>query len=561
MPVAIAARPLMEAPPQFLRPKKNRRPGPGASLHGALAIAAAISPASVPPGFEAMATRDGAHLQALARWRASLRVFADEVVGQPVRFSSGALPWPPVACLWVRGGAEEGPLAVVPRGDERGALPVPPGPLAARVASAMWALTGRRDPRGDPAAAAAEALLGAMLRRAQAARAPRAPPSEPPRPLTGLSRWWADCADGCGRVGQVLARLAPALLLPPEEGGAAYAGARAPLPACCTLPHLDAFRARAALPARSPLAALRRACCDADARDARGDELAVGDVRVSHSERAVVAIGPGWQRRWEVGPEGAAAAVLAALLELDDAGALRLDPFLRRVAELPDPETHARAASLALALAQGPLGSRGARASDWRRASADLGVDFSAVWVAAVGREGWEAFCRGEPLDRARHNAQAMLRRSPLLDAGLLVYPAAGPRAERGVSWDSRPGERYELAAGCVRLLFTRVADGWQLRVRLDFRAQPPAPELSLALASLAPPRARAQLRDALAGLSAPNAAAEMAALRDALAPGADSAAGAHVLTRAPVSAVLHARLPCGGQRLVAMFVWEPLAE
>jgi hypothetical protein len=160
--------------------------------------------------------------------------------------------------------------------------------------------------------------------------------------------------------------------------------------------------------------------------------------------------------------------LMAGLRRHDDAGNIRLDSFMRRIADMPDPVSHAQAVKFMLRRFSGWLGSRGASAREWEDAADAEGVPRAALescWTVAFGKGAWEEFCTDTTLSRQRYNARAVLRRSPLLDDGLLVYPAL-PRNTPELSWCASQEEGYMVELGHMQVHWLRSPGGWDLVFR-----------------------------------------------------------------------------------------------
>jgi hypothetical protein len=96
-------------------------------------------------------------------------------------------------------------------------------------------------------------------------------------------------------------------------------------------------------------------------------------------------------------------------------------------------------------------------------------MDVRDVWTVAFGPGGWPAFAADGALARLRFGPRAALKRSPLYDDGLLVYPALQP-IDPDVQAAREPGRRHALRVGNVQIEWTREAGAWRLAVRMAFQ-------------------------------------------------------------------------------------------
>lgn len=414
--------PLVDvATSEVLRTKRKRSASDAtATLHGALALAQALDEEVVPPQYRQIVSP----AQLVGGWRASVAVFARYVPKMAVRFSSGA-PRPAAGDVaWVYGTEDGGPEALALPGEARVDV-LHQCSLRERVLETMRALETTRTCHP------CEALLEAMLDRAAAARAVG---RSVRRPRTGLSAWYesARAHGGAAQFGGThVPGLAPLCVAAPRT-----TGARAQPPPGEGLPHLDAFRLAAAMPDHAPLRSL----------GARGDALDLeSGLALSHSDRKVTLVGPdGDAEEWAIDAGGTPKLrVLEVLRSLDDRGLVTLDPFLRRVVDMP-PDLNAHAAAVDAALALLPYLPPHARF--WEAASAHAGVDLRLCWAGAFGAAGWPAFVAGAPLDVQRFGPKAMLRRSPSISSGLLVYPALGDDSQ--AVQRSRPAQGHVILVG-----------------------------------------------------------------------------------------------------------------
>jgi hypothetical protein len=415
--------PLVDAAPSEVSRAKRKRPASdaAATLHGALALALALDEEAVPPQYRQLVSP----AQLVGGWRASVAVFARYVPKLAVRFSSDA-PRPAEGDVaWVYGTADGGPVALA-LPDEARVRHLSRSSLRERVLETTRALAPLRTYHP------CEALLGAMLDRAAAARSAAAALVR--RPRTGLSAWYESARVNGGAAqfgGTHVPGLAPLCVAAPRT-----TGARAQPPPGEGLPHLDAFRLAAAMPDHAPLRSL----------GAHGDALDLGGgLALSHSDRKVTLVGPdGGAEEWAIDAGGTPKLrVLEVLRSLDDRGLVTLDPFLRRVVDMPpDLDSHAAAVDAALAL----LPYLPPHARFWEAASAHAGVDLRLCWAGAFGAAGWPAFVAGAPLDVQRFGPKAMLRRSPSISSGLLVYPALGDDSQ--AVQRSRPAQGHVILVG-----------------------------------------------------------------------------------------------------------------
>lgn len=429
----------------FSKTNSGLNPKPvGATLQGALAVAAALWPAGVPSAYAPKGNN-----AALACWRRVIKLFADEVGRVRVRFSSGHKA--PDHGVWVLG--REAPHAVVVSGRR---FPMPLDDDRRRLVCAIWTVLKGHPPLEVDAAAAS---LAAAIMRRMIARANRPPPvrvRDKALDACGLSRWFDEMADGMARAKEKKIGMLPLCMAPPKVGSSDY------LPPGEDMGHLSAFRAAVALRrSNDPIADINRAL-----GVAHSGKLVLGDFTITMSENKFnfrplsgVALDVFRDRestKFDTLMEG--------LRRLDDDGSLTLDPFMRRLAEMPDPARHAAAVRFMLQKRSclGWLCSHGASAKDWLEAAAAEGLppeDLKSCWTVAFGRGAWDEFAKDYTLARQRFNGRAVLRRTPFMDDGLLVYPAL-PRPSPGMSHRNR----HEVRVGHMTVAWVRSSSaGWTL--------------------------------------------------------------------------------------------------
>lgn len=408
----------------------------------------------------------------LTNWRRVIRLFADEVARKRVRFTSRDGVVPPRG-TWVIGGqagqaGSYAPTHVVIDG-RRITIPTSREDLHRTITTAAWIVLKGEPPVCDMAAARVlcDMLAKLMVARVRAAR--RRLKAED-RPVRGMSRWFDSIRTTNGLVeydADRVGNIKPAVM----TAARFVTHSKTVPPPGEELGHLSAFRASIAISRDAPFQDILAALPAGERPDrAAGEDacLIIDGYRITMSENKCSFSRSDFPDTSadEIRREGMTKydTLMAGLRRHDDAGNITLDSFMRRIADMPDPEPHARAVKFMLRHVSGWLGSRGASAREWVAAAAAEGVPQAALescWTVAFGKGAWEEFCTDATLSRQRYNARAVLRRSPMLDDGLLVYPAL-PRSTAELSWCASE-EGYMVELGHMQVHWLRRPGGWSL--------------------------------------------------------------------------------------------------